>query len=318
MSGNFINIDGWIAERIAGTKKAPSVLMSILGDVVVPHGGVVALGSLVTAAGLLGVNETTVRSSVNRLQTDDWLANETLGRRSFYRLSNTGKRRFDTAYHRVYSPSDSGWDGNWHLVVLDPSAASSDVIADMAKDLRWGGYGKISDTVFIKPKSDSQSMCKNILSSPGRQERPRVCFTAQTPPCMDAEPLDKLIRRAWDMDTLESRYKAFVTRYNPMLAAVWDAIADKRRLDPKRSFILRAFLIHDYRRARLIDPMLPMELLPESWLGDRAFYITHELYDMLTPASERFVMETFEGADGQLPQLDTSFYDRFGGLSRKE
>ena len=75
-------------------------------------------------------------------------------------------------------------------------------------------------------------------------------------------------------------------------------------------------MIHDFRRIRLLDPALPSELLPDGWNGDRAIYIAHELYDLLMPSSEQFIMEVMQGPDGRIPYVDSSFYDRFGGLTR--
>ena len=75
-------------------------------------------------------------------------------------------------------------------------------------------------------------------------------------------------------------------------------------------------MMHDFRRIRLVDPMLPPTLLPESWNGDQAFYVAHELYDLLIPSSEQYVMEYMQGPEGRIPYLESWFYDRFGGLTR--
>ena len=61
---------------------------------------------------------------------------------------------------------------------------------------------------------------------------------------------------------------------------------------------------------------LPAELKSESWIGNRALYITHEIYDFLLAPSEDYIMSHLEGTNGHLPQLESDFYERFGGLSR--
>ena len=81
----FTTIADWIKEREAASKKSGSLLITVFGDVVAPHGGAIALGSLVDAGGLAGISEQTIRSSVNRLITDGWLSSEAQGRRSIYR-----------------------------------------------------------------------------------------------------------------------------------------------------------------------------------------------------------------------------------------
>ena len=73
MTNTFATIAGWIEERQAANRRSGSVLITLFGDVVVPHGGAVALGSLVEAGALTGISEQTIRSSVNRLVADGWL-----------------------------------------------------------------------------------------------------------------------------------------------------------------------------------------------------------------------------------------------------
>ena len=70
MTNTFATIAGWIEERQAANRRSGSVLITLFGDVVVPHGGAVALGSLVEAGALTGISEQTIRSSVNRLVAD--------------------------------------------------------------------------------------------------------------------------------------------------------------------------------------------------------------------------------------------------------
>jgi phenylacetic acid degradation operon negative regulatory protein len=177
--------------------------------------------------------------------------------------------------------------------------------------LLWIGFGKVSETVFIRPETDEHKKCclTNLGVAPKTGE---ICFSASTLPCVADESVAEIVSRAWALDVLESRYKAFIARYDAVLAAVWK----QPKCSGEEAFAVRSFLIHDFRRIRVIDPQLPAALLPDTWNGARALYIAHELYDLLMPTSERFIMERIEGPNGQLPQLNTDFYKRFGGLSR--
>ena len=99
MSSKFTTIANWIKEREASSKRSGSVLISLVSDFVVPHGGAVALGSLVEAGALTGISEQTIRSSVNRLVADGWLTTEAMGRRSICRFSESGQKRFKNNDH---------------------------------------------------------------------------------------------------------------------------------------------------------------------------------------------------------------------------
>lgn len=312
MSEDFISIAHWLKAREAANKRSGSVLISLMGDFIVPHGGAVALGSLVEAGALTGISEQTIRSSVNRLVADGWLTTEAMGRRSICRFSESGHKRFNISANRIYQNANDQWSGEWHIVVANQSSQEPDQYQQHVRDLQWSGFGKASDNVFLRPKLSEGSVCCDGELHEAIQ-RSMVCFFGRTAPCLPKESISDLIQRAWDMPSLVSRYQVFVDRYEGLLAALWK----NPRLPGVEAFAIRTFLIHDFRRIRLLDPQLPLELLPDNWIGSRALYVAHELYDLLMPSSEQYVMEFMQGPDGRIPYVESFFYDRFGGLTRQ-
>jgi phenylacetic acid degradation operon negative regulatory protein len=287
------------------------MLLSIYGDVILPHGGEIPLGSLVDAGSVLGISEQTARSSMNRLVADGWFVSEPVGRRSIYRLSAVGTIRMLTAQARVFQISDDRWNGKWQIIMTNPASPDTESAQDISLGLLWIGFGQVSEHVFIRPEIGEDNGCylTNFGVAPKTGE---ICFSASTLTCVSNDSVDEMVRRAWALDILESRYKAFIERYEAVLAAVWK----HPKCSGEKAFAIRSFMIHDFRRLRVIDPQLPSALLPDNWSGARALYVAHELYDLLIPESERFIMERIEGPNGKLPQLDIGFYQRFGGLSR--
>ena len=57
-------VEGFLARRPI---RSTSLIVTLFGDVVSQHGGVIWLGSLVEALGLLGIDERLVRTSTFRL-----------------------------------------------------------------------------------------------------------------------------------------------------------------------------------------------------------------------------------------------------------
>lgn len=311
MTTSFTTIAGWIEERQAANKRSGSVLITLFADFVVPHGGAVALGSLVEAGALMGISEQTIRSSVNRLAADGWLSTEAMGRRSICRLSETAQRRVNTAIPRIYQSANELWDGQWHLLVANNWKIEPENYTQYVRDLLWSGFGKISDNVFIRPDLGNEAACcegdlkEAILNS-------MVCFEGKAKGCVQESSIDELINKAWDLTTVLARYQVFIDRYEELLAAIWKS----PRIPGAQAFAIRSMMIHDFRRIRLLDPGLPTSLFPAGWNGERAFYIAHELYDLLMPSSEQFIMEAMQGPDGRIPFVESAFYDRFGGLTR--
>src|SRR5271165_5154247 len=95
-----------------------SLIITIFGDSIMPRGGAVSLGSLITLAAPFGLNERLVRTAAARLAQQGWLEGRRAGKRSEYHLSKTGRQRFAEATKRIYSAPDSAWAGRWTLIVL--------------------------------------------------------------------------------------------------------------------------------------------------------------------------------------------------------
>jgi hypothetical protein len=75
--------------------RASSLIITLYGDAIEPHGGTVWLGSLINLLEPIGINERLIRTSIFRLTKEGWLTAEKVGRRSYYSLTGTGRRRFE-------------------------------------------------------------------------------------------------------------------------------------------------------------------------------------------------------------------------------
>ena len=134
-------IERWVEAHLAGRRiSANSLIISVYGDLIAVHGGVVWLADLIRLMAPFGLNERVVRTSVYRLVQDDWLESGQVGRRSYYRLAAAGMRRFAPAWRRIFEPEGEGWSGTWQVVML-PSALEARVADNLRRELSWAGYG---------------------------------------------------------------------------------------------------------------------------------------------------------------------------------
>src|SRR5213592_2799443 len=86
----------WVQRTLAADPpRAKSLIVTVWGDALAPHGGVVWLSRLIRLMASFGMSERLVRTSVFRLVRDGWLKGQTVGRRSRYRLTREGARRFE-------------------------------------------------------------------------------------------------------------------------------------------------------------------------------------------------------------------------------
>jgi phenylacetic acid degradation operon negative regulatory protein len=285
--------------------RAGSLLVSIFGDALAPRGGSVWLGSLIEALAPFGINQRLVRTSVFRLVRDEWLVSEQVGRRSFYRLSEKGRRRFQDASRRIYSEPHQTWPDTWCMALLGAAPAAQRNA--LRKALARLGFAQIAVNVMAHPAPDQTELEDRLAALDGGREV--LVLETRVSPARQ-ELIRKLAHAAWRLEELAARYENFLKRFRPLYAAA----RRESRLDPGSAFNARVYLIHEYRRALLRDPFLPESMLPGRWPGLAAYQLCRNLYALLAAPAEEFQDTSMETADGPLPRAEPAFYARFGGL----
>ena len=294
--------------------RAKSLLVTVWGDAVAPHGAGVWLGSLIRLVAPLGLNERLVRTSVLRLTREGWFTVAREGRRSYYGLTEFGhKALVADPPRRIYAAAPTPWDGAWRLVLtgLGADRIDRETRLQLRRELAWLGFGIVAPGVFAHPSPDRAGV-ERVLAKLGVADRVAVMTAAS-----EAAPLGRsrdLLQSCWDLDALAAAYRRFIERFRPL----WQALEKAPDPEPETCFALRALLIHEYRRIILRDPELPAELLSPDWAGASARVLCRNLYRRVAPAAERHVMAVLETADGPLPEPRPFYFQRFGGLREAE
>ena len=288
------------------TLRAGSLITTVFGDSIAPRGGTVWLGSLIKIMSAFGISERLVRTSVFRLARDGWLGTNQVGRRSFYSLSDEGRQKFEQATHRIYGEPRLNWTGEWTLVLL--SALDTADRELVRKELSWLGFGATSTSLMAHPAAELDDL-KALLKSLGAQDEV-VVMNGRTPDESQDNAMRDLVRRSWDLEGIDERYEQFLTHFEPVAKSV----RKNAKLSPQNSFQVRTLLIQEYRKILLRDPLLPSEMLPDSWHGRHAYQLCRELYRRVYQAADQFVTEQMETEQGPLPPPAAEFYERFGGL----
>lgn len=276
--------------------RANSVLITVYGDVMAGRSQSVWLGSLIQLADLFGLSARLVRTSAFRLTADDWLGCTRQGRRSFYGLTAAGLQRVQHAERRIYDFKLPEWDGRWTLVMVAAGLPAS-LRLDLKRELRWEGFGELSPNVLAHPHA-SQSSLKDIIRASNAEEK-IVVLSAESIAGYGAKPLQTVMHTTFKLDQVETAFRQFVARFEPMLQQTAD-------LSPAESFFVRTLLIHEYRKVLLRDPNLPQALLPAGWSGLHARQLCESLYGQLLTSSEAFLLAHVQTLDGKLSSLSRS------------
>ena len=301
----------WIGRQLRRRPpKAKSLVVTVWGDAIAPHGGAVWLSGLIRLLAPLGMNERLVRTSVYRLAREGWLSARSRGRRSQYRLTAEGLRRFGDAYRRIYAPPDSSWNGRWDILLAPPAALRADERAGLRTELGWAGFGAIAPGLFLRPRHAARRTAALATLRALGVERRVALLSAADSDELRGRKLDWLARESWDLDAVAAEYRAFIARFGPVIRT----FKKLKRLDPEQSFVVRTLLIHDFRRVTLHDPQLPAALLPRRWPGPAAYALCRDFYRLTHKHAERHLAATLAREGGALPPAAPYFYRRFGGL----
>jgi phenylacetic acid degradation operon negative regulatory protein len=294
--------------RLTGALRldAKSLIISLFGDAILPHGGAIWFGSLAGLAAPFGCNERVVRTSVFRLSKEGWLQATQEGRRAWYAPAPAALQRFEAADRIIYATGSKPWSENWTVVftgLIEGEARES-----LRADLAWQGFGQLLPGVMLHPSPNEASVRQALGAAGGAQSA--VVMKASGTGWMSAEALRQTAARAWDLARLAAAYVEFSANFTP-----FDDDAKTRGMPPALAFRLRILLIHAWRRAILRDPLLPEELLPKAWPGARARALCRDLYLRLYGPAEAYLLEAAEMPCGPVESKRAAYAERFGGLS---
>jgi phenylacetic acid degradation operon negative regulatory protein len=290
--------------------RAGSLLVTVFGDAVVPHGGAIWLGSLIRWLAGFGVLERAVRTAVHRLAADDWFTSTSSGRRSDYRLTRASRHRFADAERRIYAAAPSSWDGTWWIVVLGHGAVAVEARDRARRELRWHGFGELAPTVLVHPSADVAELALALADLGLRRHAIVLRARGDDRLPKGRASVRELVASAWDLRHLAAEYRAYVRRFTPIA----ERLAAGAGLAPAPCFQLRVFAIHEYRRILLRDPELPAELLPEQWVGAEARRVCATIYRAVEAPAAEYVQAYGEVSGRALPSPARSYFRRFGGL----
>ena len=264
---------------------ARSVLVTVLGDSVLPVTKTLWLSSLFELAASFGFSERLVRTSMFRLVAEGWVSNERIGRRSRYSLTLLAVRESEDADRRIYSRQSDTWDGSWTFAVVDTPLMPPEERDRIARHLRWHGFVALGRGLMASPSVTVPSLRELLhLVQPS---------TAVLIGISEIDELDGLVEEGFFAEVFrtadtEAAYRRFLARYEPWSRHEVEAAA------PLDAYALRTMLVHELRRIRLRTPDMPAELLPPDWIGNRAYDLAADLYRRLSPGAARALSEILE------------------------
>jgi phenylacetic acid degradation operon negative regulatory protein len=287
---------------------ARTLLVTVFGDAVEPHGGEVWAGSLMRLVEPLGINERLVRTSLNRLVGEGVLVTRRHGKRSFYSVTPLARRDFRRAERHIYHPRGDPWDGRW-TVVVNTSAVAPPARAAVRQHLGRLGFSTLGPAVHISPFDQTDAL-RQVLSDLGLVNQLAV-FRGEVPSTVGLEDGDLAGLVSSELKGLEPAWRKFLRRFKPLAEA---AAGPGGAVEPQSAFLAQTLLIHGYRRIVLREPELPAGLWPPGWVGDAAYEVAARCYHTLSRPAEAHLLAVCERGGAPLLPFDPGYAERYPPL----
>ena len=145
-------MDDPLRRRSVGAPAARSLLLTILGEYVLPRGEPVWQETLVAALTGLGYSEQAARQALSRSTREGWLTVERHGRRARMSLSEGTAELLRTGAARIYSFGERwDWDGRWLVLILRVPEERREIRHQIRARLAWAGLGSLGGGVWVTP-----------------------------------------------------------------------------------------------------------------------------------------------------------------------
>ena len=247
----------------AGATSARGMLLTLLGEFVLPGDGTAWTSAVITAFSRLGIEEKTTRQALMRTAAAGWLEAERVGRRTRWHLTGAARVMLTDGADRIYSftgPTQN-WDGRWLLVAVRAPDGDRRTRHILRSRLSWAGFGSLGPGLWISTHPERETEVSRVLEEAGVAGDAHL-FVGTRPGLVDVRAM---VSQAWDLAAIERHYEQFMAEFSGRERD--DVLA--RQIE----------LVHAWRRFPAIDPALPRELMPARWSGLTAARLFADLHE---------------------------------------
>jgi phenylacetic acid degradation operon negative regulatory protein len=270
------------------------LLTSLLGDFWYWRDEHVPSTALVRLLAEFGITADGARAAMRRLAARGLLTVARSGRTTAYGIPPRTSEVIVERTHRMltFGLSAPDWDGRWTVVAFSVPEQDREVRAALRARLRVLRFAALYDGVWVSPH-DVAATAREVLDDLGVGTATVLRCTEVPGGSPAGSP-----RAAFDLEPLAEEYRAFVERYEPLLAEV-----EAGRVGPADALRLRTELRVDWRHFPETDPDLPAALLPPDWPRPQAQRVFVQIYDRLGPLAELRFREILAKSDPRLAAL---------------
>jgi phenylacetic acid degradation operon negative regulatory protein len=186
--------------RETGGSSARSMLLTVLGEFVLPQHSPVWTGALVSALAEIGVEDKSARQALSRLAAEGLLASQRHGRRVQWQLTPAATDLLVEGTERIYGfgRQTELWDGRWLVVALSVPEAQRQLRHTLRTRLTWAGLGSPLPGLWVTPQVSKQSEVAAVIGALGLTS---LSFVGSFGEIGD---VGELVAASWHLDEVEA------------------------------------------------------------------------------------------------------------------
>jgi len=264
---------------------ARRILLTILGEFVLPSEQPVWNATLVEAMMAAGQTEKSARQAVLRAAQTGWLAKSRHGKNVSWSLTPMVLELMAEGAQRVYPMNHLArpWDGQWIILHVSLPDRYRQVRERLYKALQWAGFGNPSPGLWVCPHTDRQDEVGRVIRGLDLSE---VVFTFVGSSLSVGATDQRMVQLSWDLEQVSRHYKKLLREIG------------EHEYDHDKVLAHYLHLLTEWEKLPLIDPRLPNALLPAEWDGQ---HLAAQLGDLVNKWREPARRRWKEIAD-KLPQ----------------
>ncbi|GLI01514.1 PaaX family transcriptional regulator [Phytohabitans aurantiacus] len=247
------------------------LLITVLGEYVRPTRQAAPTSAFIDVLGRLGVDEWACRQALMRASKDEWLLSKREGRYTWWRLSPALGRYLEHGAERIFgfTATQPRWDRRWLQVLARVPETNRAARHLLRTRMQWMSFGNPAPGIWVTTRTDRIKEAELALDEAGVREQAQIFLCEH----VGGGDLPVLVRQAWNLDEISQAYEEFVAEFSSPSSS--DPIVRVTRM------------VHAWRVLSRLDPALPVELLPEGWIGIRAAKLFQRQRARWEPAATR-------------------------------
>lgn len=223
-----------------------------------------------------GHSPAAIRQTLFRMSREKELNVRKDGRTNYYKATPFSLAEARVGADKIFAQPSPKWDEAWTLVQYsfpDEKRIDRDRLRNLLEVM---GFAPLGHGVHIHPK-DYRRAIRDAIADNDLSGNINV-FRGKR----DATDNKKeFTSNLWALDEINSFYRVFLETFQPLENT-------KLRLSDEDAFGLRFALVFEFLEAAWKDPELPIELLPQGWLGGKAQTLAARLYKRYMPQARLY------------------------------